>query len=153
MSARLNYSSVAPSVMRAMRGLEVELEKSGLESKLLHLVKLRASQINGCAYCTDMHSKDLLAEGETLERLLVLTAWREAPFYSKRERVALAWAEAVTELDEVSDELYEQVRGEFSQTELVYLTLAVTAINAWNRFGVAFRSEAGTYRPQMKAAV
>ncbi len=150
--ARIEYTKVAPEVFRAMLDLEQQVEKSGLETSLLDLVKLRASQINGCAYCIDMHSKDARARGETEQRLYELDAWRETPFYSERERAALAWTEAVTLVTNghVPDEVYEEVRKEFSDAELARLTLAVVAINAWNRFGIAFRSEPGRYRPVVK---
>jgi len=132
-----------------MLALESVVKSSGLESNLLDLVKLRASQINGCAYCIDMHSKDLRAEGESEERLYLLDAWREAPFYSDRERAALAWTEAVTLIahGHVPDEVYEEARKHFRDDELVKLTLAVVAINGWNRFGIAFRSAPGHYQP------
>ncbi len=149
MEQRLNYSEVTPGVMTALFGLGKYLAKSGLEQRLLNLVYFRVSQINGCAYCLDMHSKDLRAEGETEQRLYVLEAWRESPFYSERERAALAWAEAVTTLKEkeVPDEVYEQARTQFSEEELVNLTLAVTTINTWNRLNIAFRTTPGSYKP------
>ena len=149
MEQRLNYMEVGQGAARAMYGLEVYLAKCGLEPSLLHLVKFRVSQINGCAYCLDMHSKDLRAGGETEQRLYLLGAWREAPFYTERERAALAWAEAVTLVTEghVPDEVYEQARGQFSEEELVNLTLAVVAINGWNRLSIAFRAVPGSYRP------
>jgi AhpD family alkylhydroperoxidase len=149
MKQRLNYMEVGQGAVRAMYGLEAYLAKCGLEQPLLHLLKLRVSQINGCAYCIDMHSKDLRAEGETEQRLYLLDAWRESPFYSERERAALAWAEAVTLVTEghVPDEIYERARAEFSEEELVNLTLAVVAINGWNRVNIAFRVTPGTYQP------
>ena len=133
-----------------MLELSKQLENSGLESKLLNLVCQRASQINGCAFCLDMHSKDLRAEGETEQRLYVLDAWREAPFYTDRERAALAWTEAVTLVTNghVPDEVYQEARAQFNEAELVNLTLAVVDINGWNRLNVAFRTPAGTYQPQ-----
>jgi AhpD family alkylhydroperoxidase len=132
-----------------MLGLETYLAGSGLEANLLHLVKMRVSQINGCAYCIDMHSKDLRAAGDTEQRLYLLDAWRESPFYTERERAALAWAEAVTRVTEghVPDEVYEQARAQFSEEELVNLTLAVATINGWNRLNIAFRTEPGSYQP------
>jgi AhpD family alkylhydroperoxidase len=153
MTARVNLGS-APGAYRAMLGLETYLANCGLDHSLLHLLKMRVSQINGCAYCLDMHSKDLRAAGETEQRIYLLDGWREAPFYSERERAALAWAEAVTRLEdrEVSDEVFEQVRPHFNDTELLNLTLAVTTINAWNRLNIAFRTPAGSYQPA-KAAV
>ncbi len=127
---------------------------SGLETKLLDLVRLRASQINGCAYCIDMHSKDLRAAGETEQRLYELDAWRETPFYTDRERAALEWTEAVTLVSEthVPDEVYERVRQHFNEDELVNLTLAVAAINVWNRLAISFRSVPGTYQPAAQKA-
>ncbi|HEX8985376.1 MAG TPA: carboxymuconolactone decarboxylase family protein [Bryobacteraceae bacterium] len=150
MQARLDYKAVDPEAVRALLGLEKYLAKSGLERRLGLLVVLRASQVNGCAYCIDMHTKDLRAEGETEQRLYLLDAWREAPFYTDRERAALAWTEAVTRLTEreVPDEIYEQARRVFSEKELVSLTMAVVAINGWNRMNIAFRTVAGSYQPQ-----
>ena len=130
--------------------VEATINSSGLDHKLLHLVKMRASQINGCAYCLDMHSKDARAEGETEQRLYSLDAWRETPFFSDRERAALEWTESITHVAEthVPDEVYARVTEQFSETELVSLTLTAVTINAWNRFAVAFRAPAGTYQPQ-----
>jgi AhpD family alkylhydroperoxidase len=135
--------------VKTMLGLEAYLAKCGLEVQLLHLLKFRVSQINGCAYCLDMHSKDLRAGGETEQRLYLLEAWRESPFYTERERAALAWAEALTLVTEghVPDEVYEQARAQFSEEELVNLTLAVVTINGWNRFNIAFRTTPGSYQP------
>ncbi len=149
METRIDPRKAAPEVYRAMLALESAVKATGLESNLLDLVKLRASQINGCAFCIDMHSKDLRAEGESEERLYLLDAWRETPFYSERERAALAWAEAVTLIahSHVPDEVYEQARQHFHDDELVKLTLAVVAINGWNRFGIAFRAAPGHYHP------
>ncbi len=147
---RLDYRKAAPDVMHAMLGLEECVRNSGLERSLLHLVKLRASQINGCAWCIDMHTKDARADGETEQRLYLVSAWRESPFFSDRERAALAWTEAVTLIseDHVPDEVYDYVRRNFTEKELVYLTLAVVAINGWNRFNVSMRTVAGDYQPQ-----
>ena len=149
METRIDPRKAAPDVYRAMLELESAVKATGLESNLLDLVKLRASQINGCAFCIDMHSKDLRAEGESEERLYLLDAWREAPFYSERERAALAWTEAVTLIAQshVPDEVYEQARQHFTDDELAKLTLAVVAINGWNRFGIAFRAAPGHYQP------
>lgn len=132
-----------------MYSLETYLHDCGLEASLIELVKMRASQINGCAYCLDMHSKDARAAGETEQRLYLLNAWREAPFYSKRERAALAWTEALTLVAEnqVPDEVYHEVREHFDEQELVNLSLAIVTINGWNRLAVGFRSEVGTYQP------
>ncbi len=149
MEPRIHYKSVAPGAYRAMAGLESYLGECGLEKPLRELVKLRASQINGCAFCIDMHTKDARAAGETEQRLYALSAWRETPFFSERERAALAWTEAVTMVGQthVPDEVYEQARAHFDEKELVDLTLAVVAINGWNRIAVSFRSVPGSYRP------
>lgn len=151
MKQRLNYMEVDPKLIKAMFALGAPIAQSGLEPSLIDLINFRVSQINGCAYCLDMHSKDLRAAGETEQRLFVLEAWREAPFYTERERAALAWAEAVTLLTnkEVPDDVYEQARAQFSEQELATLTLAVVAINSWNRLNIAFRTEAGGYQPGM----
>ena len=148
MKARIPFAKVAPGVVEAMLNLEKYLAGCGLEESLLQLVKMRASQINGCAYCLDMHSKDARAGGETEQRLYLLDAWREAPFYTERERAALAWTEALTKISEsqAPDEVYEMVREQFKEKELVDLTLAIAAINSWNRFAIGFRSEVGGYR-------
>jgi AhpD family alkylhydroperoxidase len=155
MSTRIDYTKIAPGAFRAMFGLERYVRDSGLEPSLLHLIKMRASQINRCAYCLDMHSKDARAAGETEQRLYVLNAWREAPFYTERERAALAWTEALTLVAEnhVPDEIYDEVRQHFSEKELADLSLAVVAINGWNRLSISFRSEAGTYQPGDVAAM
>ena len=149
MEMRIDPRKVAPEVFRAMFALETAVKATGLESNLLNLVKLRVSQINGCAFCIDMHSKDLRAEGESEERLYLLDAWRETDFYSDRERAALAWAEAVTLISHshVPDDVYEQARQQFADDELAKLTLAVVSINGWNRFGIAFRAVPGKYQP------
>ena len=155
MQPRLNFMQAAPAAVRSMYGLEVYLRKSsGLEPGLLELVKLRCSQINGCAYCIDMHTKDARALGETEQRLYTVAVWRETPFFSDRERAALLWAEQVTLIgqDHVPDSDYEQVRGQFGDEELVGLTLAIAAIKGWNRFAIAFRSVPGEYQPQPAAA-
>lgn len=149
MTARFEYADPESGGYRAMRGLERYLRGCGLEEPLLHLVKLRASQINGCAYCIDMHWKDLRALGEEEQRLYSLDAWRECPWYTDRERAALAWTEAVTLVAEghVPDAVYDAVRPHFSGPELADLTLAVATINAWNRLSISARTEPGTYRP------
>lgn len=149
MSPRIDYAKVAPGALRAMYGLEKYLVESSIEPALRELVKLHASQINGCAYCIDMHTKDARAAGESEQRLFGLVAWREAPYYTERERAALAWTEALTLIadDHVSDELYEGTRRQFSEQEMVDLTLAIVTINAWNRIAISFRSEPGTYQP------
>jgi AhpD family alkylhydroperoxidase len=135
---------------QAMLGLEKAVDESGLEHSLLNLVKVRASQINGCAYCIDMHTKDARAIGETEQRLYALNAWRETDFFSDRERAALEWAEAITRVAEtqVPDEVYDRVRAHFEEPQLVALTFAAVVINAWNRLAITFRAPAGTYQPQ-----
>ena len=149
MKPRLDYAKEAPGVYEAMDGLDQYVSGCGLEESLLHLVRLRASQINGCAYCVDMHWKDLRAIGEGEQRLYGLDAWRESPYYTDRERAALAWTEDVTTLSNghVPDALYEQVRTHFTEKELADLTLALAAINAWNRLSIAGRLVPGAYQP------
>ena len=152
MTPRLqNPFKLAPDGIKAMMAVEASIRASGLEPGLLHLVKLRASQVNGCAYCIHMHATDARAHGETEMRLYMLNAWRESPLYNERERAALTWTEAVTHVADghVPDEAYEKVRAHFTGAELVNLTLAVTTINSWNRLNIAFRVQAGGYRPGM----
>ena len=153
MEPRMDYAKASPGASRAMVGLESFVRQSGLEHGLLHLIKLRASQINGCAYCIDMHSKDARAAGDTEQRLYALDAWRETPFYTPRERAALAWTEALTNVREghVPDAVFQEARAHFSEEELVNLTMAVVAINGWNRIAIAFRSVPGTYHPAAAA--
>lgn len=145
---RISYATVAPEGTEILRQLETYLKSSGLETDLVELVKLRASQINGCAFCIDMHTKNARTHGETEQRLYGVTAWREAPFYSERERAALAWAESVTKIseDHVPDEVYDQVSKHFTEKELVDLTFVVIAINSWNRLAISFRIPVGSYR-------
>ena len=147
MTSRLNYGAIDPEARKALLGLEAYGAQAGMETSLLDLVKIRASQINGCAFCLDMHWKDARASGETEERLYMISAWRESALYSERERAALAWTEAVTLLAEsgVPDELYEATRAVFNEREIISLTMAVIAINSWNRINVTFRTEAGHY--------
>lgn len=154
MEPRIAYTQVAPDALRAMLNLERYVRESGLEHSLLHLMKMRASQINGCAYCIDMHSKDARAEGESEQRLYALSAWHETPFFSERERAALAWTDAVTLIGEggVPDELYEEAREHFTEKELVDLTMVVVAINGWNRLAITFRAPVGDYQPGSVAA-
>ncbi|HZR58442.1 MAG TPA: carboxymuconolactone decarboxylase family protein [Terriglobales bacterium] len=142
-------AQAAPGAYKAMLGLEQYLHECGLEESLLHLIKLRTSQINGCAYCLDMHWKDLRAIGENEQRLYSLDAWRECPYYSERERAALAWTEAVTLITNghVPDEVYEEVRPHFNEKELCDLTLAISTINGWNRLSISARTPPGTYQP------
>lgn len=147
--ARLNYLKIASEASMAMHDLEEYLHHSSIEPNLLHMVRLRASQMNGCAYCLDMHWKDARELGETEQRLYELAAWRETAFYTERERAALAWTEALTNIAQTHapDDLYEELRRHFSEKEIVDLTWAVAAINAWNRVAIGFRSNAGSYRP------
>jgi AhpD family alkylhydroperoxidase len=147
MQPRLDYSKASSGAFKAMLGLEMHVDRSGLEPSLVELVKLRVSQINGCAFCLDMHTKELRATGETEQRLYLLSSWREAALYSERERAALAWAEVLTRLPEggVPDEAFELVRNHFSETRLVDLTLAIISINGWNRLNIGFRTPAGGY--------
>lgn len=148
MKPRIDYRKTAPGGISALSALESYVRMSGLEPALLELVKLRASQINGCAYCIDMHTKDARAEGESEQRLYAVGAWRETPFFTERERAALSWTEAVTQVNQehVSEEVYGDAHQHFSDKELVDLTLAIIAINGWNRLAISFRSVAGTYR-------
>jgi AhpD family alkylhydroperoxidase len=147
MTARIDLMHVNPDVIRAMLALERQVQKAGLDAALLDLVRMRASQINGCACCLDMHSKDARAHGETEQRLYGLDAWRETPYYSARERAALEWTEALTLVADtrVPDEVYERVRKQFPEDELVHLTLAILSINTWNRLNVAARTVPGDY--------
>jgi len=154
MEHRIAYNKYSPNALHAMLPLEKHLKSSTIEEKLLHLVKLRASQINGCAYCIDMHSIDARAAGDTEQRLYALNAWRETPFFTPRERAALEWTESLTLISQnhVPDELYESVRKEFSENELVDLTYAVATINAWNRIAISMRAVPGQYHPAERKA-
>jgi len=156
MQARLDLQKIAdPEAVKAVMAVQAFLNNhSTLEPALLNLVWLRASQINGCAWCIDMHTKDARALGETEQRLYALNAWRDAPFYSERERAALAWAESVTLVAQthVPDDVYEEAKKHFSDQELVNLTLAIAQINVWNRLNVAFRNVPGAYQPAKRAA-
>lgn len=145
MTTRLNYKESSPNAYKAMLGLEKTVNASGLERSFLDLVRLRASQINGCGHCIDMHAKDLRAKSETEQRIYLLGAWRESPFYSARERAALVWTECLTLVAEerAPEEVYEIVRKEFSELEFVNLTLAIVAINGWNRLNIAFGTVPG----------
>ena len=145
--SRVDYRKAAPDAFKAMLALEAGVHRTGLEPSLIELVKMRVSQINGCAYCLDMHSKDARAAGETEQRLYLLSAWREAPFYTDRERTALSWAEAVTLVatNDLPDALYDEVRTQFDEKGMVELTLAIIAINGWNRLAIGFRAEVGGY--------
>lgn len=151
MKTRLHYAKAAPGIFDAMDALDQYTATCGLDESLLNLVRLRASQINGCAYCLDMHWKDLRVAGETEQRLYSLDAWRECPYYTPRERAALAWTEAVTTLEsQVPDAVHEEARAQFSEKELCDLTLAIVAINAWNRLSISARLTPGTYQPSPK---
>jgi AhpD family alkylhydroperoxidase len=155
MLPRINFYKAAPGAIDAMRGLEQYISSAaGLEPSLRELVKTRASQINGCAYCIDMHTKDARAAGESEQRLYALDSWRETPFYTERERAALEWTEAITRISDghAPDEVFQRVREQFSEEELVNLTLAIVAINGWNRLAIGFRAVPGSYQPAAKAA-
>jgi AhpD family alkylhydroperoxidase len=154
MKARLDFRAASPPAGRAMAELHAFVHRCGLEHGLLELIKLRASQINGCAHCIDMHTKELRAAGEDEQRLYLLDAWRESPFYSARERAALAWTEALTLItdDHVPDAVYETARAAFSDEELVNLSLAIVAINGANRLNIAFRTVPGAHRAKVRAA-
>ena len=154
MEARFNLMKAAPGAYAAMLGQEKYLDECELEQPLLHLIKLRASQINGCAYCLDMHWKDLLVSGEREQRMYSLDAWRECPYYTERERAALAWTEALTliTVGHAPDAVYEETHAQFSEKELYDLSLAVTTINAWNRLAISSRTVPGGYQPQSAKA-
>jgi AhpD family alkylhydroperoxidase len=154
MPERLNYRNAFPEGVNAVLNLEKVIRSSGLDLRLYELVKIRASQLNGCAYCIDMHTKDARAAGETEQRIYALSAWRETSFFTPHERAALAWTEALTNIQQghAPDDVYEEVRREFDEAMLMKLTLAITQINTWNRLAIAFRVEPGTYQPPAKAA-
>ncbi len=149
MKERLNYAKISPDALKAMRELEKFVAASGLERSLYELVKTRASQINRCAYCLDMHTKDARKAGETEQRLYALSAWRETPFFTERERAALEWTEVLTLISEndVPDSLYDSVHKHFDEKEMVALSMAIVAINGWNRLSVGFRTVPGSYNP------
>ena len=155
MEPRIDYAKTAPDAGAAMTGLERYVHQSGLDRGLLELVKLRASLINGCAYCVDMHTKVARSQGETEQRLYAISLWRETPFYSERERAALAWTEAVTlvNVDHVPDDVYDLARLQFTEKELVDLTLAIVAINGWNRLAIAFRTVPGTFQLRVRPSI
>lgn len=154
METRIDFPKVAPAGLQAVLQLSKYVHDCGIENSLLQLVFMRASQLNGCAYCLDMHSKDARAAGETEQRLYALDAWRETPFYSDRERAALAWTETVTNIQHghAPDAAYEETRKFFNETELVNLTLAIASINVWNRLAIPFRAPAGSYQVQKASA-
>ena len=148
MESRLNYVKASPEAYKAMSGLEMYVKHSGLEKSLLELIKTRASQMNGCAFCLDMHTKDARAAGETEQRLYALSAWRETPFFTDRERAALEWTETITCIADTHapDSVYESARKHFTEKEMVDLTMAIVTINAWNRLAISFRSVPGSYQ-------
>ncbi|HKJ44970.1 MAG TPA: carboxymuconolactone decarboxylase family protein [Balneolales bacterium] len=151
MKQRIQYQQKAPDALKGMQEMEQYVKNSSLESSLRELVKIRASQINGCAFCIDMHTKDAREAGETEQRLYALSAWREAPFYTERECAALEWAEALTLISEndIPEPLYNYVREHFSGDELITLTMAIIAINSWNRLAISFRTVPGSYKPEL----
>lgn len=154
MKPRIEYQKVAPDALSAMLGLEKYVRQSGLDASLLELVKLRASQINGCAYCVDMHTKDARARGESEQRLYAVVVWRETPFFTDRERAGLAWTEAVTQVNwqHVPDDVFDLARKHFNEKELIDLTMAIIAINGWNRLAISFRTVPGTYQPSSESS-
>lgn len=149
MEARIDYANVSSGALKGMLELEAFVRRSGLETKLLELVKIRASQMNGCAYCIDMHTKDARAQGETEQRIYALDAWRETPFFTDKERAALGWTEALTNIQQghAPEAIYQELARHFSEEERVSLTLAITTINAWNRIAIGFRAVPGSYQP------
>ncbi len=151
---KIKYTEVSPEAASVLMNLEKYIYGTGIEHTILELIKLRSSQINGCAYCIDMHTKDARDHGESEQRLYALNAWREAPFYTDRERAALEWTEAVTKISDhcTTDELYNRVREQFSEKELVDLTFAIVSINSWNRLAISFHSLAGSYKPDHPVA-
>ena len=150
MEARLDYTKASPEALKLMLQLEALVRRSGIDAKLLELMKIRASQLNGCAYCIDMHTKDSRFKGETEQRIYALDAWRETPFYTENERAALAWTEALTNIQDghAPDAVFQELRSHFSEEEIVTLTLAVTIINTWNRIAIGFRMVPGNYQPK-----
>jgi AhpD family alkylhydroperoxidase len=152
MTQRIDLMKIPAPATKAMFGLQAAVDHSGLEPEILELVKMRASQINGCAYCIDMHYKDAKTMGETDERLYMLNAWRESPLYSSRERAALAWCETLTLVADrgAPDDVFDEVHSHFDDEEIAYLTLAIVAINGWNRINIGFRTEPGNYQPSDK---
>lgn len=152
MKPRIDYWNKTPDALKGMLNLEKTVKESELESSLIELVKLRASQINGCAYCIDMHTKDARIAGETEQRLYALSAWKETDFYSERERAALTWTETLTNISQehIDDELYQSVSRLFSEEEMIYLTLAIVTINGWNRLAIGFGTVPGSYKPNQE---
>jgi AhpD family alkylhydroperoxidase len=152
--SRIEYAKFAPEVIRSLYAIERYLHESGIDIKLLHMIKLRVSQINGCAFCIDMHWKDARAAGETEQRLYGLDAWRESPFYTERERAAFEWAESITLVSQshVPDDVFERLRTQFTEKEIVDLTYVAAMINLWNRVAIPFRAVPGQYQPKKLAA-
>lgn len=148
MQPRLDYTKASPDAYQAMARMEAVVRHSGIDLKLLELIKIRASQLNGCAFCIDMHTKDARAEGETEQRIYALSAWRETPFFTEKERAALAWTEALTNIQQghAPDAVYQEASRNFSEQEMVNLTLAITTINSWNRLAIGFRTVPGSYQ-------
>jgi AhpD family alkylhydroperoxidase len=149
MEARLDYTKASPEAYKAMAQMEGVVRRSGIDPKLLELIKIRASQLNGCAFCIDMHTKDARFKGENEQRIYALDAWRETPFFTEKERAALSWTESLTNIQagHASDEVYDELSRNFSEEERVNLTLAITTINAWNRIAIGFRLVPGNYQP------
>ena len=149
---RIDAAHIAPAAFRAHLGLETYVRSSGLETSLLHLIKLRASYLNGCSYCVDMHTKDARLADETEQRLYAVPVWRQTPFFTPRERAALAWTDALTDVarTHVPDDVFDEVRQHFTDAEIVNLTMAVVTINGWNRIAIAFRTPVGSYTPAAK---
>lgn len=149
MEARIDYKNASPEAYRAMAQLEAVVRHSGLDPHLLELIKIRASQMNGCAFCIDMHTKDARSKGETEQRIYALDAWRETPFFTEKERAVLAWTEALTNIQQghAPDAVYQELKSHFNENEQVNLTLAITTINAWNRIAIGFRLVPGEYQP------
>jgi AhpD family alkylhydroperoxidase len=149
MEARIDYKNASPEAYRVMAQLEAVVRHSGLDPQLLELIKIRASQMNGCAFCIDMHTKDARSKGETEQRIYALDAWRETPFFTEKERAVLAWTEALTNIQQghAPDAVYQELKSHFNENEQVNLTLAITTINAWNRIAIGFRLVPGEYQP------
>ncbi len=149
MEARLDYTKASPEAYKAMVQMEGVVRRSGIDPKLLELIKIRASQLNGCAYCIDMHTKDARFKGENEQRIYALDAWRETPFFTQTERAALAWAEALTniQIGHTPDAVYQELSRNFTEADIVNLTLAITTVNSWNRIAIGFRVVPGSYQP------
>lgn len=152
MEPRIDYTKASPEAYKAMAQLEAVVRRSGLDPKLLELVKIRASQMNGCAFCIDMHTKDARLKEETEQRIYALDAWRETPFFTEKERAALGWTEAITNIrtGHAPEAVYQELSRHFNEAEIVNLTLAITTINAWNRIAIGFRLVPGSYQPAVR---